>query len=430
MSDITFTFYGGAREFARYCGPETILQGPAETGKTISALWKLHLCALKYENASIIIARKTLSSTYATVLQTYRNKVLGGDPARWNIVPYGGEKPEWFDYLDTGARIWITGLDKSSKVLSSEHDIIYVNQVEELILEDWETLTTRTTGRAGNMPYSQTFGDMNPAWPSHWVYSRSTLRMFYSHHRENPVLFNQATGEITEQGKRTMAVLEALTGVRRERLLLGRSARAEGAIYSMWDDAVHLIYADVVPEGYCIAGVDWGYTNPGALGTWRVDSDGRMYLVHQVYWTRRTVDWWIAQAREAQERFDITVFVCDPSEPAYIQQFNDAGLRAVAGFNSVGPGIDKVIGRLKVQPDGRARLFIVRDSLSKVDEKLKQAKKPYMTEQEIPGYVWEGRERERPVKEDDHGMDMMRYAVCYVDGLGRGEGSKRVRVMR
>ena len=72
-----FTFYGGAREFVRYKGSEAILHGPAETGKTISTLTFLHLCALKYPKASIVICRKTLTSTYGSVLQTYQNKVLG-----------------------------------------------------------------------------------------------------------------------------------------------------------------------------------------------------------------------------------------------------------------------------------------------------------------------------------------------------------------
>ena len=186
-----FIFYGAAAEFVKYHGPETIIHGPAETGKTISALWKLHLCAMEYENASIVIARKVLSSTYSTVLQTFQNKVLV-DERHWNVSSYGGEKAQWFDYSN-GARIWIAGLDKSSKILSAEHDLIYVNQAEEISLSDWEYLTTRTTGRAGNMPYSQTIGDMNPGYPSFWSYHRSTLKLFYSVHKDNPVLFDPDT---------------------------------------------------------------------------------------------------------------------------------------------------------------------------------------------------------------------------------------------
>ena len=406
---VDFTFYGGAAEFAKYHGPEALLHGPAETGKTFSALWKLHLCALKYPNASLVIARKTQTSIYGTVLRTFTQKVLG-DQAR--VEPFGGSKPEWFDYPN-GARIWIAGLDKPGKVLSAEHDLVYVNQTEELELADWETLTTRTTGRAGHMPYSQTIGDANPSYPSHWMYQRPSLRMFYSKHEENPLLFDPITHEITTQGTRTMAVLDALTGVRKERLRYGKPAQAEGAVYDEWDASVHLIYVDAMPR--CtrfIASQDWGYTNPGALGVWAIDNDGGMYLVAQVYQTGRTIDWWKATALELQTEYGrFEAVACDPAEPAYIDAYREAGLSAQPADNAVLPGIDAVKQRLADK-----RLFVVRDSLRHVDESLAESRKPHSVEDEFPMYVWSDRiGKEQPMKVDDHGMDMVRYAVALVD---------------
>ena len=379
------------------------------TGKTISALWKLHLCALKYPNASLVIARKTQASIYGTVLRTYTEKVLGKTAT---VEAYGGGKPEWFDYAN-GARIWIAGLDKAGKVLSAEHDLVYVNQAEELALEDWETLTTRTTGRAGHMPYSQTIGDCNPSYPSHWMYHRDSLRMFYSRHEENPALYDQATGEITVRGQRTMSVLDALTGVRKERLRYGKPAQAEGAVYTEWDQSMHLIYADAVPK--CerhIAAQDWGYTNPGALGVWAIDGDGRMYLVCQVYQTGRTIDWWAETARALQAEYGyFETVACDPAEPAYIAAYQQAGLNARAADNAVLPGINAVKKRL-----AEKRLFVVRDSLRRVDESLSESRRPHSVEDEFPAYTWADRVgKEQPAKVDDHGMDMVRYAVMAID---------------
>lgn len=419
--EADFTFYGGAREFARYKGAEAIIHGPAETGKTLGALYKLHICACKYPGASLVICRKTLASAYSTVLVTFQRKVLhDGAP----VQAYGGEKPQWFDYAN-GSRIWMAGMDKSSKVLSAEHDVVYVNQAEELALEDWETLTTRTTGRAGNMPYSQTIGDANPAWPMHWIYGRPSLRLFYSRHEENPALFDQKTGELTEQGRRTMTVLQALTGTRRTRLLDGKPAQAEGMIYEDWDESAHLAYAeDLPPLNRYVAGVDWGYTNPGVIGVWGLDWDGRMYLVAQVYRTKQNIGWWTARAKELDEEFGVEAFACGPDEPAYIEQFKGAGLNAVAAFNRVRPGIDAVQTRL-----AQKRLFVVRDNARYADEALKALHKPHSTEQEFAGYVWaNSRTKEQPVKENDHGMDMARYAVAYVDGVGQ-ERKKKARVI-
>jgi phage terminase large subunit len=412
--DVQFTFYGGAREFVRYHGPECLCHGPAETGKTISALWTLHLCALKYPGASIVIARKTLSSAYSTVLQTFMGKVLG-DRDTWPCEPYGGEKPEWFNYPN-GARIWLAGLDKSSKTLSAEHDLVYVNQAEELELEDWETLTTRTTGRAGNMPYSQTIGDANPSYPMHWMYKRPSLRLFYSIHRDNPALYDPITGAITEQGQRTMTVLEALTGTRRTRLLEGKPAQAEGVIYEEWNEATHLIYADALPVlTRYVAGQDWGFTHPGVLGVWGMDGDGRAYLVAQVYRTKQTVDWWVERALELHREYRLEVIACGPDQPAYIQTYRQAGLNAVAADNAVLPGINAVQQRLKAAEDGRPRLFVVRDSLRYPDQDLIAARQPHKVEDEFPGYVWsDSKSKEIPVKDRDDGMDMTRYAAMYM----------------
>jgi phage terminase large subunit len=91
------TFYGGNREFLRCKAPEAVVAGPAETGKTYAALYKMHIVACKYPGASLVIARKTLSSTYSTVLMTFQKKVLD-DGATVNA--YGGEKPQWFDYAN------------------------------------------------------------------------------------------------------------------------------------------------------------------------------------------------------------------------------------------------------------------------------------------------------------------------------------------
>jgi len=294
-----FTFYGAAQEFVKYKGAEAVIHGPAETGKTISALWKLHLCALKYPNASLVIARKVLSSTYSTVLQTFIKKVLVEEET-WGIKSYGGEKSQWFDYSN-GARIWIAGLDKSSKILSAEHDIIYVNQAEEIELADWETITTRTTGRAGNMPYSQTIGDANPGGSQHWILKRAGLQLYKSLHVDNPVLYKD--GVITEQGEITVERLKSLTGVRRKRLWEGLWVTAEGAVYDMFDSQAHVIKRDKEEFTSWYLAMDEGYTNPAVILLVGEDSDGRWHIAEEWYETGKLQDQVITQALEIKAEY-------------------------------------------------------------------------------------------------------------------------------
>ena len=92
---------------------------------------------------------------------------------------------------------------------------------------------------------------------------------------------------------------------------------------------------------------------------------------------------------------------------------------------TVSDGIQAVQSRLKAAGDGRPRLFLVRGALNERDSELEDAKKPTCTEEEVVGYVWAvkpgtaGGLKEEPVKQDDHGMDAMRYMVAELDLGGR-----------
>jgi len=410
---------GAALGLWHYRGAEVVIAGPSETGKTTACLHKLNALLWKYPGAQAVLVRKVRDTIYATVLQTYLRKIL-----REGVTAYGGERPAWFDY-GNGSRLWLAGMDDPGKALSSERDFVYVNQAEELAADDWQVLTTRATGRAGHAPYGQVIGDCNPGPPWHWLRNRPSLRLLESRHEDNPLLYNDA-GVLTEQGRRTLAVLDALTGVRRERLRLGRWVAAEGTVYA-FDPARHVIPRSAVPPAVaCLAGVDWGFKNPGVLGVWTTDADGRLYLVREVYRTGQLIDWWVTRARDVRDRHRVEVFVCDPSEPAYIEAFRRAGLHAVAADNAVRPGIDAVESRLAVAADGRPRLFLVADALEERDEVLAGLRKPVCLAQELDVYCWpkaaDGRPvKEVPLKENDHGADACRYVCRYLQTRGRGD---------
>jgi phage terminase large subunit len=174
-----------------------------------------------------------------------------------------------------------------------------------------------------------------------------------------------------------------------------------------------------------IASVDWGWTNPGVIQIWLIDGDGRVYLFRELYRTMRTIEWWIQQAQSLMQEFSlagvpISVFVCDPSEPAYISQFEGAGIPAIGATNAISPGINVMQARLKVAGDGRPRMYIYEYSLQERDEQRDEKHEPVCFEQEIDGYVWpqakDGQPvKEVPVKHNDHAMDASRYACMYLD---------------
>lgn len=416
-------FYGRNLEWLKSSFPQSILSGPAETGKTMTALYLLDSYAWDYPGMQGAIVRETYKSMPGSVLQTFEEKILTGDT---RVKKYGGEKPEWYDYPN-GSRIWVGGMDNPSRVLSSERDCIYVNQAEELSKEDWETLSTRATGRAGHMPFARLIGDCNPGASIHWIKqkeSEGSLELKESRHEDNPVLFNQETGDITEQGKRSLAVLDKLTGVLYLRLRKGIWASAEGVVYDGYDKAVHLIPKPLSEIKYYLAGVDWGFTNPGVVQVWGVDGDKRMYRVYEVYQTQKTVDgFWLPKAIELCKRFKIQNFIPDPSQPTHIQSFRNAGLPCTEAFNDITPGIQNVQERQRIAGDGLSRIYFIQGALESRDESLAQKHKPTCSEEEVEAYVWpkgsDGKAlKEVPVDDNNHGMDTMRYVAAYVDKIG------------
>lgn len=163
-----------------------------------------------------------------------------------------------------------------------------------------------------------------------------------------------------------------------------------------------------------LAACDFGWTNPGCIQTFALDGDGRAYMVHEIYRTQKTIDWWIEQAKQTQAWFGTELFICDPSEPAYIDQFNKAGLPAVGANHDIPPGINALKSRLHVQPDGRARFYVYENALEDRDELREAARLPYCFENEINEYVWPQEKGGKPVKEvpvkvNDHAMDAARY---------------------
>jgi phage terminase large subunit len=316
-------------------------------------------------------------------------------------------------------------MDKPSKILSTEYDLVYVQEATELTLEDWETLTTRI--RNGVVGFQQLVADCNPAEAEHWLLARcnsGSTRMLLSLHSDNPRLYDD-DGQLTEYGAAYMSRLEALTGVRRLRLLDGKWVSAEGQIYETFDKAVHEVEA--MPVGWeswsRVWGVDWGFTNPAVVGMFAEDPDGRLWLYREFYHTGLLV------SDLAQQVMDVVApdgewleprprLVVADHDPEAQEQFRQGtGLAVVDAVKDVKAGIEKVQQRLRTAGDGKPRLFFVKDALVRRDASLVERWLPACTVEEVGGYVWSDKKQDTPVKENDHGLDTVRYVVMGVDNV-------------
>lgn len=421
-----------------YCkDPEVLMSGPAGTGKSRGCLEKMHLLAQKYAGMRGVILRKTATSLTSTALVTFREHVAKQAIDSGEVRFFGGSSQEasLFKYAN-GSTITVGGMDKATRIMSSEYDIAYVQEAIELTENDWEAITTRL--RHGVVPYQQIIADTNPDTPYHWLKQRcdaDKTRIIYCSHEDNPQYYNHETEEWTPGGLAYLSKLDNLTGIRLDRLRHGKWSAADGLIYDSWDGQQHLrapftIFPPVEWPRYW--GVDFGFTNPFVWQAWAQDPDGRLIMYREIYSTGKLVEDHAAKIGELQKILGHkepppVAVVCDHDAEGRATLEEKLGISTVAAHKSVLEGIEAVKARLKIQADGKPRIMIARDAIAERDPRLVEDKKPTCTQEEMLSYVWTKTTshdtmkipKETPRKIDDHGMDAMRYVVAHVDLIGR-----------
>lgn len=422
--------------------PAWVLAGPSETGKTWATLWRLDALLRVTPKAQAALVRKVRATINGTVLMTYRRVVeRSGSGAK----EYGGKKPEFYDYPN-GARLWIGGMDDPGKILSGERDFIYVNQAEELNEDDWETLSTRATGRGAVTTTPMLFGDCNPGPADHWIIRRrdsGALVFLESKHRDNPSLYTD-DGDLTEQGVRSMAVLNALTGVRRLRLRDGLWVGAEGQYYTQLDEGRHLIDMPRCPPGWQVWGaLDYGFAHPLSFGVFARDPFDRFYVLGH----HARHKWYIPQHADAMddllasigvEKDGLRIFAghdCwakgkDETE-TIAEKFDQRGYRLeranisrIIGWRAVG----ERLGNPESLPPIAPSLFFAQQAKGVFESLARMVHDPHNAEDVLKVNA------DADGRGGDDDADMLRYGVASaptfggwgVDELGKLSGGRRV----
>ncbi len=441
--------WGAAKTAFHSRDSEVLVSGPAGTGKSRGLLEKLNMVALMNPGMRGLIVRKTLVSLGSTALVTWRKFVIPELLASGDVYFYGGgpEEPAGYRYRNKSF-IAIGGMDKPTKIMSSEYDIVYAQEATELTITDWEAITTRL--RNWVVSFQQIIADCNPDVPTHWLKARcdrGATRMIESIHEDNPLLFNE-DGTVTEQGAAYIQKLDNLTGVRYLRLRKGIWAAAEGLVYESFDPAVNLVDEFEIPREWPrYWSIDFGYKNPFVCQFWARDPDDRLYLYREIYHTERLVEDHVRTIKQAVSRctdccgnktedpnhfcYDCKDCTCEWTEPmpSVVVADHDAedratfekhmGISTKAARKTVSDGIQAFDARLRKRSDGRPGLYFLRDAVYERDKSLDDRKLPCSSVEEIVGYVWDegpqGKIKDQPKKENDHGMDGGRYLVAEMD---------------
>lgn len=437
-------------------GGAFLLVGAAGTGKTLGILLLLNRLSWLYPGSRGLIVRKVGADLAQTTLVTFERDVLGEENPICSTI----QRPYRRNYkYPNGTEIVVGGMDRPGKILSGEYDWIYAAEAVEFDKVDIETFQMRL--RNGVMPFQLLLMDTNPGPPDHWLKQmcdEGLITLLNTYHKDNPRYWDIHKQDWTEFGREyVLGKLAKLTGVWRDRYFEGLWTMAEGAIYKEYREDVHVVDWFVPPSHWRkFRSIDFGYVHPFVCGWWCEDEDGRIYMYREIYWSKRIVadhaedikrltatkhwdtlraltdeeiiesptrDEWALMTEEQKQRALLmgekiteTISDHDAEDRATLKRH---GIDTKAAYKSVLDGIQMMQERLRVQEDGRPRMFYMRGATVERDERLREDGRPNTTVGEVPAYVWSDKtKREEPLKENDDGVDMSRYMVAHLDKRG------------
>lgn len=205
----------------------------------------------------------------------------------------------------------------------------------------------------------------------------------------------------------------------------------EGKIYPEFVDGPEHIFDGSAPDGDHVAGVDWGFRNPGCQLCAVKDAEGVIWVYSEDYAAEMNLfvqgrDCWVERFKRARDQFGVTRWVADPSSPEHINTCMGHGLYFMGANNTVTEGIDVVGSMLKPTITDGGLLMPPRLRIHRSCVNLRR---------EMGGYKWKPG-IDAPVKVDDHACDALRYlvmeltdgyALSPIIGTTRGRRSKRRR---
>lgn len=178
---------------------------------------------------------------------------------------------------------------------------------------------------------------------------------------------------------------------------LAEFKRVEGLVYKEFNRDRH-IYKELPQYTWVekICGVDFGFTNPTAIYLIYKDNDGRFWIDQEWYKTGQTND----QISEILGRFNANKVYPDPEAPDKIAELKNKGINCLEvnkGKDSIKNGIAKIKELLK-----QNRIFVNANCTNLIWEF-----ETYQYPEKRP----DNPEPEVPIKENDHGLDAIRYAI-------------------
>ena len=244
---------------------------------------------------------------------------------------------------------------------------------------------------------SKLWFNCNPAGPEHWFYKEWVCK---AKERNALHLHFTMADNLSLDPKIRERYERMYSGVFYRRYILGQWCMAEGLVYE-FDRQKHVV--DQVPErGIWYISCDYGTLNPFSAGLWCV-VEGRAVRVAEYYYSGRgsshmltDEEYYEALEKLAGDRY-IQAVIVDPSAASFIACIRRHGRFTVRkARNEVLPGI-------------RLTAALLQSGVVKIGAGCVDAIR------EFGLYRWEEKgEVDKPIKENDHAMDDIRYFCATV----------------
>ena len=354
--------------------------GGSRSGKTYSILQYILVYAFKNQNKTITIARKTFPSLRLGAMREFIQLLKD-----YEIYKEEDHNKTNNYYTLNGNTIQFISIDQSIKLRGLKHDLVFIDEVNEITKEEADQLFIRTTERV--------IMAQNPSDALHFsITLKDTPDCLYLHstYKDNPFLEDTIIRQI-ESYKDTDEDQWNIYG-------LGLPAKNNELVYSNWniftsEDELynidekgvrHPIYEDI------IYGADWGWNHPSAIVRVWIDSNyKRIWVKEVIHESYLTTDDLIAKAKLIVDMS--RKMYCDSAEPKTIESFKRAGFDAVPSNKEVKEGIDCVKSY---------KLFVHHES-TKILSELRRYKWKVKNEMKT----------DEPIKLFDDALCALRYAV-------------------
>lgn len=312
-----------------------------------------------------------------------------------------------------GEKIYCIGADnvrQVAKIRGSEIAYCAIDEATDINKEVFEMLKSRLS-----LPWSCCDITTNPSSPNHWFKEfLDSVEKGVDIYRQDYTIYDNPF-----LPKEYVHNLEAeyAGSVWYDRYILGLWTLAEGLIYPNFQTAIYKDTPIEEAEEYCIS-LDYGTSNPFAALLW--EKRGSVwYASRELYYSGRDTgvqktdgeylqmleafidplkDKMVYEGRDMWGNYERQVnripVIVDPSAASFIALLRTSEyLRPIAANNDVINGI-------------RRTSSAIEKGLIRVHDRCKQWKK------EAQSYVWDTDATEdRPIKDNDHLMDAMRYFV-------------------